>query len=145
MKAKAVLFMILMVAISFTGFANHSDPGQNSKPVLITDSGVTANYDLQVMDFAPEIVAISTNHFQGIFEVIGQTIVIDDISVNGDSLKKPPKCFNKSINSGILVGTDTIQLKNKTYYLYRYLYKDRLVIVAVPALIQKARDKLLSK
>ncbi len=138
MKARAVLFMLLIAFVSYTGFAHsHSDPGQNSEVktyVLAGDYSVMEtltfnhSFELETTVVAGDYVVMDTGGFMGV-----------------KTFYSPPDTLcHKVIGKLHYAGTDT--LYNEALLIDRYIYK-QVELIRVRKLSEKhtakPRDKII--
>jgi len=136
MKAKAVLLMLLIALISYTGFAkNHSDPGQNST-VVVTDIGGYTISGYMATD-TPSFETIKVMYFI----VVPATI---SMPVTANTYMPPDTlCINKHINQAVYVGSDTIRSRHIIIDRYRIRNYEIIKVKPLPHLYNKPRDKLI--
>ena len=150
MKAKAVLFMLLMIVISYTGFAtSHSDPGQNSN---IEYSSISGDVLSQMSDVGCPMTDVRSE-----VTVIG-VVVIDvgsqmsdvgcPVSDVGGLMQviryNPPDTIQLSGQPFIYIKTDTLWHKRLLIDRYRWRQYELIKVRRLPEVIRlpKPRDKV---
>jgi len=122
MKAKAVLFMLLMIVISYTGFAtSHSDPGQNSN---IEYSSISGDVLSQMSDAGCPVSDVG-----GLMQVIRYN---------------PPDTIQLSGQPFTYIKTDTLWRKRLLIDRYRWRQYELIKVRRLPEVIRlpKPRDKV---
>ena len=143
MKAKAVLFMLLMTVISYTGFAtSHSDPGQNSK---VTFSVISGDILSPVTDAGSPVIGVENQM------TVAGVIVIDiggQLSVTGNMVQviryNPPDTVKVAGQPFIYFKTDTLWHRRLLIDRYRWRQYEFIKVRRLPEVIRlpKPRDKV---
>ena len=144
MKAKAVLFMLLMTVISYTGFAaSHSDPGQNSN---ITFSVISGDILSPMTDAGSLMLDVGSQM------TIASVVVIDvggQMSVTGNNMVQvirynPPDTVKVAGKPFIYFKTDTLWHRRLLIDRYRWRQYEFIKVRRLPEVIRlpKPRDKV---
>lgn len=143
MKAKAVLFMLLMIVISYTGFAtSHSDPGQNSNITFNVISG-------DVLSPMSDVLSPMTDAGSQMTDVLSP---MSDVGcpvsdVGGLMLViryNPPDTIQLAGQPFTYIKTDTLWQKRLLIDRYRWRQYELIKVRRLPEVIRlpKPRDKV---
>jgi len=136
MKAKAVLFMLLMIVISYTGFAtSHSDPGQNSNIEYSSISGDVLSQMSDVGCPMSDVLSQMSDAGCPVSDVGGLMQVIR---------YNPPDTIQLSGQPFIYIKTDTLWHKRLLIDRYRWRQYELIKVRRLPEVIRlpKPRDKV---
>ena len=136
MKAKAVLFMLLMIVISYTGFAtSHSDPGQNSN---IEYSSISGDVLSQMSDVGCPMTDVGSQMSDVGCPVSDVGGLMQVIRYN------PPDTIQLSGQPFIYIKTDTLWHKRLLIDRYRWRQYELIKVRRLPEVIRlpKPRDKV---
>lgn len=136
MKAKAVLFMLLMIVISYTGFAtSHSDPGQNSNIEYSSISGDVLSQMSDVGCPMSDVLSQMSDAGCPVSDVGGLMQVIR---------YNPPDTIQLSGQPFTYIKTDTLWRKRLLIDRYRWRQYELIKVRRLPEVIRlpKPRDKV---
>ena len=150
MKAKAVLFMLLMIVISYTGFAtSHSDPGQNSNIEYSSISGDVLSPMSDVGSQMSDVGCPMADVLSPMSDVVCPVSDVGSEMTDVGGLMQvirynPPDTIQLSGQPFTYIKTDTLWHKRLLIDRYRWQQYELIKVRRLPEVIRlpKPRDKV---